>query len=105
MILAIAILSVGIILLGFVIKLMYGKIKKLADELERKNYAIERAAQNLKVLTDYQRLIQKIRTNHYGFIERIGKVKEDDSEEIDNILRDIVTINNLSVSNRKNNTD
>jgi len=100
MISAIAILSVGIILLGFVIKLMYGKIKKLADEIAQKDYAIERAAQNLKVLTDHQRLIGKIRTDHKSFIDRIGKVKEDDDEEINNILRDIVTLNNLSVSNR-----
>jgi len=100
MIPAIAILSVGIILLGFVIKLMQSKIKDLSDEIERKNYAIERAAQNLKVLTDHQRLIQKIRTDHKSFIDRIGKAKEEDHEEIDNILRDIVTLNNLSVSNR-----
>jgi len=101
----IIILSASIILTLILIKLMFNKISKLKNEIAQKNYAIEKAAQNLKVLTDHQRLIQKIRTNHYGFIERIGKVKEDDSEEINNILRDIVTINNLSVSNRENNTD
>ncbi len=97
----------GFIVAGLIltIKIMSGNIKGYKKEIAQKDFAIEKAAQNIKVLTDHQRLIKKIRVKHYGFIERIGKVTEDDNEEIDNILRDIVTINNLSVSNRKDNTD
>lgn len=86
--------------MGFIVKLLSNKISKLKNEIAQKDFAIERAAQNIKVLTDHQRLIQKIRTQHKSFIDRIGKVKEGDNEEIDNILRDVVTLNNISVSKR-----
>ena len=101
----ILILSGVIAALIFIIKITFDKISKLKNEIASKDFAIERAAQNLKALTDYERLIQKIRTNHFGFIKRIGKVKENDDEEINNILRDIVTLNNVRVSNRNTSTD
>ncbi len=100
MVSVIIILSAAIIASLFLAKLLFGKIKEMKNEIAQKDFAIEKAAQNIKVLTDHQRLIQKIRTSKNTFIERIGKVKEDDNEEIDNILRDIITLNNLSVSDR-----
>lgn len=104
-IISISITIGAIVIMFFAIKYMTGKISKLKNEIANKNIAIEKAAQNLKALTDHERLIKNIRENHNDYIKRIGKVKEDDNEEIDNILRDIVNVNNLRVSNRKNNTD
>ena len=99
------ILSAGIAGLIIAIKTLSGKINKLKIENAGKDKAIERAAQNIKALTDYHRAIKEIRKNKKEIITRIGNVQEGDDEEIDNILSDIITANNKRVQNNNRKRD
>lgn len=101
-------------IIGLLLKFNKDKNKEIEDLnsvindkniiLKRKDIIIENASQNLKALTDHQRVIQNIRQNHDEVITRIEKVKKGNDEEINNIMRDLINANNRSVSDsRKNN--
>jgi len=92
----------GLIILAMflIIKIKSSQVKNLKNEIAQKDFAIERAAQNIKALMSHGEALKDIQKNHNDYIKRIGKVKEGDVEEINNILTDIITANNKRVQNR-----
>lgn len=93
------ILGSVILIMAVIIKFMFERVSSLRNVIKQKDYAIERAAQNIKVLSEHQTAINNINKKHADIIKRIGEVKPDDKKEIDNILRDIITANNKRVQN------
>jgi cell division protein FtsL len=102
-IIAAAVITIGILI--FIIKIKSAKIKKLKFEIDAKDLQIARAAQNIKALTDYQRITNEIRANHREIIHDIENVKEGEDEKINNILHRIIDANNKRVRNSNTRND
>lgn len=105
LIIIIGILIAAGAILFFLLRRKIKQNRALKFEIERKDLQIERAAQNIKALTDYHRATDEIRKNRNDIINRIGKVKEGDDAEINDILRDIIANNNRRVQDGRTGRD
>ncbi len=81
----------------FVNILMIKKISKQSGIIARQNESIEHATQNMKHLVDYQDIIQNIEKDHKEVYNQIKEASTD--EEVNNIIRNLIDINNKHVQN------
>ena len=102
-IIVVAIIGIGVLI--FLLKRKIEQIKKLKFEVKQKDLHIQKAAQNIKALTDYQRVTAEIRKNHRDLITEIENTKVGEDEKIDNIIHRVVTANNKLVQNRNTGSD
>ena len=72
-------------------------IQKKNHIIAQKNATIERASQNMKHLVDYQDIIQNIEKDHKEVYNQIKEASTD--EEVNNIIRNLIDINNKHVQN------
>ena len=77
--------------------LLFKNIKNKIGILERQNVAIEKASQNMKHLVNYSDIISNIEKDHKEIYIQIKEAKTD--EEVNNIIRNVIDINNKHVHN------
>jgi len=80
-----------------VIFLLIKNNEKKNNIIQRQNEVIEKASQNIKHLVDYQDIIQNIEKDHKEVYNQIKEASTD--EEVNNIIRNLIDINNKHVHN------
>lgn len=88
----ILLLIIAIVIMSFILKKKNKDIRDLTGEVK--------ALQNsIKILSEYIKRINDIKTDKEDFAERIAGAESD--EEIENILNDIISANNDRVQNNR----
>lgn len=77
--------------------LLFKSNQKKSEIIKQKDFAIDKASQNMKHLIDYQDIIENIKKDHQEVYNQIKEAKTD--EQVNDIIRHIVDVNNKHVSN------
>lgn len=92
------IIFIVLLLLSLAVNYFLIKSNQKKNELiKQKDYAIDKASQNMKHLIDYQDIIENIKKDHQEVYKQIKEAKTD--AEVNDIIRHIVDVNNKHVSN------
>lgn len=85
-----------ILLISVILNIIFVKLNQKKNHIiAQKDAAIDKASQNMKILTDHQDIIQNIQKDHKEVYNKIKEASTD--EEVIDILHNLIDINNKHV--------